>query len=42
MGLAGRAFLIVGAADKLTFDNIPQGWNQGMPDLVIAQIVFQE
>ena len=27
---------------ELTFDNIPQGWNQGMPDLVIAQIVFED
>ncbi|MBI3698641.1 MAG: hypothetical protein HY238_27855 [Acidobacteria bacterium] len=27
---------------ELTFDNIPQGWNQLMPDLVISQIVFQE
>ena len=27
---------------ELTFDNIPQGWNQVMPDLVISQIMFQE
>ena len=27
---------------ELTFDNIPEGWNQLMPDLVISQIVFQE
>lgn len=27
---------------ELTFDNIPQSWNQLMPDLVISQIVFQE
>lgn len=27
---------------ELTFDNIPQGWNQQMPDLVIAQILFQD
>ena len=27
---------------QLTFDNIPQGWNQAMPDLVISQIQFQE
>ncbi|MBI3666726.1 MAG: hypothetical protein HY236_10980 [Acidobacteria bacterium] len=25
----------------LTFDNIPEGWNQSMPDLVISQIQFQ-
>jgi hypothetical protein len=28
-------------AFELTFDNIPQGWNQQMPALVIAQIVFE-
>ncbi len=27
---------------ELTFDNIPAGWNQLMPDLVIAQIQFQD
>ena len=27
---------------ELTFDNIPQSWNQLLPDLVISQIVFQE
>ena len=27
---------------ELTFDNIPTGWNQMMPDLVIAQIQFQD
>ena len=27
---------------ELTFDNIPAGWNQAMPDLVIAQIQFQD
>jgi hypothetical protein len=25
---------------RLAFDNIPESWNQGMPQLVIAQIVF--
>lgn len=25
---------------RLAFDNIPESWNQAMPDLVIAQIVF--
>jgi hypothetical protein len=25
---------------RLAFDNIPQSWNQGIPDLVIAGIVF--
>lgn len=25
---------------RLAFDNIPESWNQGQPDLVIAQIVF--
>jgi hypothetical protein len=27
-------------AFRLAFDNIPESWNQGMPQLVIAQIVF--
>ncbi len=27
-------------AFRLAFDNLPQTWNQGMPQLVIAQIVF--
>jgi hypothetical protein len=27
-------------AFRLAFDNIPESWNQAMPDLVIAQIVF--
>ncbi len=27
---------------RLAFDNAPAGWNQVMPDLFIAQIVFQE
>lgn len=26
----------------LNFDNIPDGWNQEIPDLVIAQIQFQQ
>jgi len=26
---------------RLAFDNAPQGWNQAMPDLVIAQIQFE-
>lgn len=26
---------------RLAFDNIPEGWNQSMPDLVIAQIQFR-
>jgi hypothetical protein len=26
----------------LSFDNIPQSWNQAMPDLVISQIIFQD
>lgn len=26
---------------RLAFDNIPEGWNQAMPDLVIAQIQFE-
>lgn len=25
---------------RLAFDSIPESWNQGLPDLVIAQIVF--
>ena len=25
---------------RLAFDNLPESWNQGMPQLVIAQIVF--
>jgi hypothetical protein len=25
---------------RLAFDNIPESWNQAMPDLVIAQIQF--
>ena len=25
---------------RLAFDNIPESWNQAVPDLVIAQIVF--
>jgi hypothetical protein len=25
---------------RLPFDNLPEGWNQGLPQLVIAQIVF--
>ena len=28
-------------AFELTFDNIPQGWNQQLPDLVISQIQFE-
>ena len=27
---------------RLAFDNAPEGWNQVMPNLYIAQIVFQE
>ncbi len=27
---------------QLTFDNIPESWNQAMPDLVISQIQFVE
>ena len=27
---------------QLTFDNIPESWNQAMPDLVISQIQFQD
>jgi hypothetical protein len=26
---------------RLAFDSIPQSWNKQMPDLVIAQILFQ-
>ena len=26
---------------RLAFDNIPESWNQAMPDLVVAQIVFE-
>lgn len=26
---------------RLPFDELPQSWNQSMPDLVIAQIVFE-
>jgi hypothetical protein len=26
---------------RLAFDNIPQSWNKQMPDLVIAQILFE-
>ncbi len=29
-------------AFELTFDNIPQGWNQQLPDLVISQILFEQ
>jgi len=25
---------------RLAFDNIPESWNQGIPDLVIAGIIF--
>jgi len=25
---------------RLPFDNLPEGWNQGLPQLVIAQIIF--
>ncbi len=25
---------------RLAFDSLPDGWNQAMPKLVIAQIVF--
>ena len=25
---------------RLAFDTIPESWNQGLPDLVIAQIIF--
>jgi hypothetical protein len=27
-------------AFRLAFDNIPESWNQGLPQLVIAQIIF--
>jgi hypothetical protein len=27
---------------RLAFDNIPESWNQGLPQLVIAQIMFGE
>lgn len=27
---------------ELAFDNIPAGWNQALPDLVISQILFQD
>ncbi|HYM09702.1 MAG TPA: hypothetical protein VEU62_03175 [Bryobacterales bacterium] len=27
---------------SLNFDNIPDGWNQQIPDLIIAQIQFQD
>jgi len=27
---------------QLTFDNIPEAWNQAVPDLVISQILFQD
>ncbi len=27
---------------ELSFDNVPAGWNQALPDLVIAQIQFAE
>ncbi len=26
---------------RLPFDNVPEGWNQAMPQLVIAEIVFE-
>ncbi len=29
-------------AFRLPFDNIPEGWNQAMPDLVIARIEFSK
>ncbi len=29
-------------AFQLNFDNIPAGWNQAMPDLVISQIQFEK
>ena len=30
------------ASFRLAFDNAPAGWNQMMPNLFIAQIVFEE
>ena len=44
VAVVGRRTGGLAPADKksfrLAFDNIPESWNQGLPDLVIAQIVF--
>ncbi|MBZ5592638.1 MAG: FxLYD domain-containing protein [Acidobacteriia bacterium] len=44
VAIVGRRTGTLAPGDKktfrLAFDTIPESWNQGMPDLVIAQIVF--
>jgi hypothetical protein len=44
VAIVGRRTGGLGSGDKksfrLAFDNIPESWNQGMPDLVIAHISF--
>jgi hypothetical protein len=44
VAIVGRRAGTLAPGDKksfrLAFDNIPESWNQGLPDLVIAQIVF--
>jgi len=44
VAIVGRRTGTLAPSDKksfrLAFDNIPESWNQGLPDLVIAQIVF--
>jgi hypothetical protein len=44
VAIVGRRTGVLVPGDKksfrLAFDNIPESWNQALPDLVIAQIVF--
>ena len=44
VAIVGRRTGTLAPGDKksfrLAFDTIPESWNQGLPDLVIAQIVF--
>jgi Protein of unknown function (DUF3426) len=44
VAIVGRRTGTLAPGDKksfrLAFDNIPESWNQAVPDLVIAQIVF--
>jgi hypothetical protein len=44
VAIVGRRTGTLAPGDKksfrLAFDNIPESWNQALPDLVIAQIVF--
>ena len=44
VAIVGRAGPLAPGTTKsfrLAFDNIPESWNQALPDLVIAQIVFE-